>query len=259
VLFRSAFSATKIASLQMAYELQCEASLAMDDGVGRIVDALQTKDPGLRNTIIVFTSDQGLQNGAHMQTEKKVPWDESAKLPFVVRDDALLRGQPAIDRDLLANIDLAPTVLDLTGATGSPGCGTDSSIYATTCRARGGGFDGFSFAPVLSGSGYTPRSVLLMEHWDPSALTEKVPTYCAVRSRTGLLVRYWADDTSKSDWEGYDLTTDPSMLHSLVYSAEGTPATATPTFRPGGEALYLSLVSALHRLCSPQPPEYPGF
>jgi N-acetylglucosamine-6-sulfatase len=256
---RAAFSPTQIASLQSDYEHQCEASLAMDDGVGRIVAALQEKDPGMRNTVIVFTSDQGVQNGAHMQIAKKVPWDESAKLPFVVRDDALLQGQPAISRALLVNTDFAPTVLDLSGVSGSPGCGSDGSVYASTCRARGGGFDGFSFAPLLSGHGYAPRSVMLMEHWDPAALADKVPTYCAVRSLTGLLVRYWADDTSMSDWEGYDLTTDPSMLHSLVYSPVGTPSTATPAFRLGGKALYLSLASSLRGLCNPRPPEYPGF
>jgi arylsulfatase A-like enzyme len=256
---RPAYSATQIQTLQTGYEHQCEAALAMDDGVGRIVDALEAKDPGLRSTAIVFTSDQGLQNGAHMQVQKKVPWDESARLPFVLRDDGLLHGHSSVSTELLGNIDLAPTVLELTGASGDPGCGTDASVYAITCRAGGKGFDGYSFASLLAGRGYPARSYLLIEHWDPSALLDKVPTYCAVRSLSGLLVRYWADNTSMADWEGYDLRTDPHMLHSVVYSPVGTPATATPSFRPGGKALYQALAEPLRHLCDPRPPEYPGF
>ncbi len=259
---RAAFSAAKIASLQAAYEHQCESTLAIDDGVARIMAALQVKDPGLQNTIVVFTSDQGLQNGAHMQTEKKVPWDESAKLPFVVRDDALLGGNPSTNDALLANIDFAPTVEALTGATGTPDCPNDGSIYQTACQAHGGGFDGMSFAPLLGAGGrFTPRNALLIEHWDPAsiAIGSKVPTYCAVRTKTALLTRYWPDNTWGADWEGYDLSTDPNELHSLVYSGAGTSATATPQFRTGGQALYDTLAPTLHSLCNPQPPEYPGW
>jgi N-acetylglucosamine-6-sulfatase len=255
---RTAYSSSKVASLQTAYEHQCQSSLAMDDGIGRIVSALEVKDPGLQNTIIVFTSDQGLQNGAHMHAAKKVPWDESAKLPFVIRDDAII-GAASTNDALLTNVDFAPTIEELTGITGTPDCPTGGSIYESACEAHDGGFDGFSFAPLLTGGSYTPRDRFLIEHWDPSTLTSKVPTYCAVRSRTGLLVRYWSNNTSGADWEGYDLTADPDMLHSLVFSAAGTPATAVPQFRPGGQALYDSLVGSLHAACSPQPPEYPGF
>lgn len=255
---RTAFSSSKVASLQTAYENQCQSSLAMDDGIARIVSALEVKDPGLQNTIIVFTSDQGVQNGAHMQVAKKVPWDESAKLPFVVRDDGAI-GAASSNDALLTNVDFAPTIEELTGITGTPDCPTDGSVYETACRAHGGGFDGFSFAPLLAGGDYAPRLAFLIEHWDPSNLSSKVPTYCAARSRAGLLVRYWSDNASGADWEGYDLTTDPDMLHSLVFSAAGTPATAVPQFRPGGQALYDSLVGELRTTCSPQPPEYPGF
>jgi N-acetylglucosamine-6-sulfatase len=262
IQLKGAFSASKIASIQNDYVHQCESVLAADDGIARIVAALQVKDPGLLNTIIVLTSDQGLQNGSHMQLEKKVPWDESAKMPFVVRDDALTGGIAGTDGALLGSIDLAPTIEALTGATGQPDCPSDGSIYQTACQAHGGGFDGMSFAPLLGASGtFTPRDALLIEHWDPASLAvqHKVPTYCAVRSLTGMLVRYWPDNTWGADWEGYDLTSDPNELHSLVYSAAGTSAGATPQFRTGGQALYDSLVGALHALCDPQPPEYPGW
>ncbi len=252
---RVAFSAATIAKYQAAYVNQCRSLLAVDDGVGRIMQALEAKDPGLTNTVVLFTSDQGVENGAHMQQWKKVPWDESSKLPFVVRADGLRGSEPATDGHLVLNIDLAPTVLALTGSSGRPDCPTDASVYATACAAHGGGFDGFSFAPLLTGGTYTPRSAFLIEHWDPVSITGKVPTYCAVRTQTGLLTRYFANATAGPDWEGYDLTTDPNMLHSLVYSGSD----GVPHFRGSGATLYAALEPQLLHLCAPRPPEYPPF
>ena len=253
---RAAFSASKITSVQHDYVDQCRSLLAVDDAVARIVGALQVKDPGLSHSIILFTSDQGVENGVHMQLAKKVPWDASAKLPFVMRADGV-RGTDgaATDNDLVLNIDLAPTILELTGATGSPDCPSGGSIYSQACNAHGGGSDGSSFAPVLTGAPYAPRDAFLIEHWDPVSVTGKVPIYCAVRTKTGLLVRYFADPAAGPDWEGYDLTTDPDMLHSLVYSR----ADGVPHFRGAGSSLYGSLYPRLVSLCYPLPPEYPGF
>lgn len=253
---RAAFSASKIAQTQAAYKNQCRSLLAVDDGVARIVAALQVKDPGLANTIILFTSDQGVENGVHMQTAKKVPWDASAELPFVIRADGV-RGTdaPATNADLVLNIDLAPSILELTGAAGAPDCPTGGSVYSQACAAHGGGFDGYSFAPRLTGAPYAPRAAFLIEHWDPVSVKAKVPMYCAVRTKTGLLTRYFADPTAGPDWEGYDLTTDPDMLHSLVYSGSD----GVPHFRGAGAALYASLYPQLVNLCNPAPPEYPRF
>jgi arylsulfatase A-like enzyme len=177
----------------------------------------------------------------------------------VVRYDAALNETQSIDDNLLGNIDFAPTVLALTGATGSPGCGTGVSIYQSTCVANGGVFDGLSFAPLILGTEYTPRNNILIEHWDPSTVTAKVPTYCAVRSKTEMLIRYWANDTTKADWEGYDLIADPDQMHSLVYSATAIGSTVTPSFRAGGQQVYDDMIGPLRTMCSPQPPEYPGF
>ena len=252
---RVAYSAATTAKYQAAYVDQCRSLLAVDEGVARIIRALNVKDPGLGNSIVVFTSDQGVQNGAHMQRWKKVPWDESARLPFVVRADGLRGSAPATNGRLVLNIDLAPTLRALTGSSGAPGCPTDASVYATTCRARGGGFDGVSFAPLLTGRAYTGRKAFLIEHWDPAGIASRVPTYCAVRTRTGLLTRYVADARSGPDWEGYDLTSDPNMLHSLVHSSSD----GVPHFRGSGADLYAALVPRLRQLCRPRPPNYPRF
>ncbi|CAN5801175.1 hypothetical protein BH18ACT17_BH18ACT17_08310 [soil metagenome] len=65
----------------------CRSLLSVDDGVARIVTALEAKDPGLRNTVIVFTSDQGFQFGEHNWIAKRVPYEGTIRVPFVVRAD----------------------------------------------------------------------------------------------------------------------------------------------------------------------------
>jgi len=166
------------------------------------------------------------------------------------------------NKDLIANIDLAPTLVDLAGGnskTITPGCPNSNDRFETACVARGGGFDGFSFAPLLTGSGtYVPRTAFLIEHWDPLVNTSRgvgVPTYCAVRSSNAKLIRYWKGTAWGFDWEGYDLSADPNELHSVVYS--GTDG--IPQFRGNGQAIYDALYPRLAALCSPPPPEYPAF
>ena len=239
----------------------CRALLAVDDGIARILAALEEKDPGLDHTIVVFTSDQGVQNGEHQHSTKKVPYESTIRVPFVVRADGLLGGAPSIDDEhIVTNVDLAPTLLELAGvdpATIVPGCPDSNDVYETRCRQRGGRFDGRSFAPLLTGGAYAPAQHVFLEPWDPRAAAaslgeDYVPSYCGVLSATAKLVVY--DRGRGLDWEGYDLTADPHELRSLVHS--GT--SGVPKFRTGGRAIYDALLPTLRRLCDPPPPQHPG-
>lgn len=242
----------------------CQTMLAVDDGIARLLAALEEKDPGLQNTIIIFTSDQGVQSGNHMHMAKKVPWEETIRLPFVVRADGLLEETPSVDAtNMILNIDVAPTLLQLAGgdpATLAPGCVDSNDYFEQTCLDRGGVFDGFSFAPLLDPSlgSYAPRDAFLIEHWDPVSRTSKgleIPTFCAVRTADAKLIRYYKGDAWGFDWEGYDLVADPHELHSLVYSGKD----GIPRFRGRGQEIYDELLPKLIELCDPRPPEYPPF
>lgn len=245
----------------------CRALLSVDDGLDRILVALEEKDPGLDNTVIVFTSDQGVQYGEHNWVAKRVPYEETIRVPFVVRADGLLGETPTIDAsNIVLNIDLAPTLLALTGATGSPGCPSETQEpFRTRCAERGGGFDGVSFASLLTPTveptlGFVDR-VFLIEMSDDGTF----PEYCAVRGPNGMLVRY--DKDAGPDWEAFDLTgaygrADPNELWSVVWSRATAPD--TPLFRgtvggdPGGvgRALFADLYPHLKVLCDPLPPYY---
>jgi arylsulfatase A-like enzyme len=119
----------------------CRTLLSVDDGVGRILGALDAKDPGLDNTVIIFTSDQGIQYGEHNWPNKRVPYEGTIRVPFVVRADGIL-GDTAPTTDvsnIVLNIDVAPTFVELAGAVATPGCPAASQEpYFSRCTERGG-------------------------------------------------------------------------------------------------------------------------
>ncbi|MFN3167584.1 MAG: sulfatase [Phycisphaeraceae bacterium] len=96
------------------YERQAEMMLAIDEGVGRLYDTLEQAGE-LDNTVIIFTSDNGFLFGEHGQFAKGVPWEESLRVPLLVRwGDRLQPGR--VDDSLIAQADLGVTIADLLGA-----------------------------------------------------------------------------------------------------------------------------------------------
>ncbi|MFL5870017.1 MAG: sulfatase-like hydrolase/transferase, partial [Solirubrobacterales bacterium] len=94
-----------------------ESLLAVDRSVGEILDELQ-KDGVRRNTYIFFTSDNGFLRGEHrIKSQKRYIYEESARVPFIVRGPGVARNE--VSNDVVTNADVVPTILDLTGA--SPG------------------------------------------------------------------------------------------------------------------------------------------
>jgi N-acetylglucosamine-6-sulfatase len=204
---------------------QCRSLLAIDDAVHTILTALQ--DTGrLSNTLIVFMSDNGFLNGEHNTTGKKVPYEESIKVPFVVRYDPLTGGTASIDPHLVANIDLAPTFAAAAG------------VVPPIAE------DGMSMLPLLDGTATTWRTDLLLEGYDDPAHPvggEYVPTYCGLRTERYAYIRYGTGEE-----ELYDLQADPYEMTNLLYRNTD----------PSIDALRATLFTRLKQLCSPPPPHY---
>ncbi len=97
---------------ERAWSVYQELLLGVDDAAARIVAALQ-RHALSENTIVVFTSDNGFQFGEHWVVGKGMPYEESIRVPLVVWSPALRRHTP---RELVLNIDLAPTFAELAGA-----------------------------------------------------------------------------------------------------------------------------------------------
>jgi N-acetylglucosamine-6-sulfatase len=165
---------------------QIRSLLAVDRLVGKVVDVL--KETGrLDDTMIVFTSDNGMLWGEHRWTSKDVPYEESIGVPLLVRFDAL--GSTARkDPNLVLNVDLAPTFAEVAGL----------SPPAT---------EGSSFLPLLSDPASVWRDGFLIEHM--GSRTDGVPSYCAYHTRRYVLIRY-----SGIESELYDLKKDPLQMSS---------------------------------------------
>ena len=176
------------------YRHYCEMILSIDDSVGRILDALD--DAGLtRDTVLLFTSDGGHLWGEHGLIDKRCAYEESIRIPFLLYGPSTIPAGTACDA-LVANIDVAPTVLQL--------CGIDSPA----------GMDGRSLVPLIEKPSQTDnwRAALLYEYfWE--AMFPQTPTTFALRNRRYKYIQYhgiWDSD------ELYDMVDDPHEMVNLL-------------------------------------------
>jgi N-acetylglucosamine-6-sulfatase len=123
----------------------CRSLLAVDDAVGNIVAAL-TATSRLANTLFVFMSDNGLSLGEHRWVSKKVTWEESIRVPLIIRDDAIVAHPGTVDDRFALNVDLAPT-------------------FAEAAATKAPGAEGVSLVPLLAGVATRWRTDFLVEHW----------------------------------------------------------------------------------------------
>ena len=114
-------TAGQITDIQRRYRCELESLLSVDEGVKKVVDALQAKGE-LDNTLLIFTSDNGFFHGEHRIPEDKLRiYEESIRVPLQMRGPGIPRGVNV--GDLAINADLAPTIVDAANA--SPGLAMD--------------------------------------------------------------------------------------------------------------------------------------
>ena len=184
---------------------------SVDDNVGRLLGFLDTA--GLtKNTIVIYTSDQGFFLGDHGMFDKRFMYEESLRMPFLVRWPAAIKAGSRSDAIAL-NVDFAPTFLDA----------ADVKVP--------GEMQGRSLLPVLRGK--TPvdwRSSMYYRYYhDPG--DHNTRAHYGVRTSTHKLIYFW----KKDQWELFDLVRDPNELHNLYG-------------QPGQEKLTETLKAELQRL-----------
>jgi len=203
----------ELATIARDYRCGLAALRALDDGVGRIIAALRASGE-LDNTVIVFLADQGVMAGEHrIKRGKNIPYEEAIKIPLLIRGPSVAAGR--VVAEPVANADLAPTILNLAGAT----------IPAELARP----IDGVSQAPVLAGASPAPGRVVPIEGRDNvsgSRRGYKVRSYVGVRTSRYAYFEYRrANFDSRpagvgapigsgrtTDVELYDLARDPYEL-----------------------------------------------
>jgi arylsulfatase A-like enzyme len=202
------------------------ASLAgVDRDVGKVFDAVK-KAGELYKTVFIFISDNGLFYGEHRIASGKVlPYEEGLRLPLVIRMPKRYLGRakraPLVGRPV-ANIDLAPTILDLTGA--------QPCLRGGLCRT----IDGRSLMPLLKRSGGWPHDRgLLTEYRVSDAGRYATCEFAGIRTSDNIYVvhsRVVDRATSKcipaDQRERYNLKKDPFELNNLC---AGGRATNCPT------------------------------
>ena len=169
---------------------ELESLLAVDEAVGKIEDSLESL--GLTDdTLLVFTSDNGYHWGEHWWNSKFTQYEESVRVPLVVSYPALA-PEPATRDELVANIDLAPTMAELAAA------------------VVPGAVDGRSLVPLLTGPGAV-HDDLLLQDW--AAVI--VPAWEGVR---GPRFKYVHTDAQGGVMEElYDTIADPEELANLAF------------------------------------------
>jgi arylsulfatase A-like enzyme len=169
----------------------------VDATIGRVLAELKTRGL-LDQTLIIFTTDNGYFHGEHGLADKWYPYEESIRVPLIVRDPRL----PASNRgkandDFVLNVDLAPAILAFAGI------------------AAPGGMQGSDFAPLyLAAKKPEWREEFFYEH-ATIRNTDFIPSSEAL-VRTDVKYIYWPDFKHE---ELFDLSQDPFEERNLVQDA----------------------------------------
>jgi arylsulfatase A-like enzyme len=188
----------QIAQLQLDYEGRAGSLLAVDDHVKRLVATLKRTNQ-LRNTVIVFLSDNGWLQGEHrVPGDKFLPYEESVRVPLILRGPGVPAGRKI--RGQVGNIDFAPTLVDL-------------------ARAKPGRrLDGTSLLPAVRNPARRPKRALAIEALAPlfegsfPGVNEWDRPYRGVRTDRYTYVVY----TETGDQELYDRRRDPAQLRNVA-------------------------------------------
>lgn len=186
--------------------------VAVDENVGRVLDYLDAN--GLtEDTIVVYTSDQGMMLGEHDYYDKRWIYEESIQMPFLVRYPKLASKGKNSD-ELFLNVDIAPTLLDLAGI--------------KTPKAM----QGKSFKTALKDpENVKGREAIYYRYWLHMA-HHTVPAHYGVRTKTHKLAFFYGLPLDANGampaatppyWELYDLANDPLEVNNLYPNKESNP------------------------------------
>lgn len=168
---------------------------SMDREIGRVLKYLE--ESGLaENSIVIYSSDQGFFLGEHGWYDKRWMYDESLRMPLIVRWPGVMEDEQKND-ELVQNIDFAPTFLDMAGL----------SIPDD--------IQGRSILPFLKGEMVNDWRENIYYHYLAYPDWHMVRPHYGIRNHRYKLIHFYTID----EWEFFDLKADPSEMHN-VYSDE---------------------------------------
>ena len=177
------------------YRRYAETLLALDRGVGAVLDVLE--ETGLdRSTLVLYLGDNGFSLGEHGLIDKRHAYEESMRVPMLAWAPGHVTPG-TVAPQLVRNIDIAPTVLELAGV---------------ACDGGPCDMDGRSFLPVLAGDTASRPTEMLYEYYWEDAFPH-TPTVLALRDDRYKYIYYhgvWDDP------ELFDLEADPLERRNLI-------------------------------------------
>jgi N-acetylglucosamine-6-sulfatase len=174
------------------YRRYAETLLALDEGVGRVLDFLESSELG-RNTLVLYMGDNGFSLGEHGLIDKRHAYEESIRVPMLAWAPGFIRPGTTI-ASMVRNIDVAPTVLELAGV--------------RTARTM----DGRSIVPLLRDGSANWSTELFYEYYWEDAFPH-TPTVFALRDARWKFIYY------HGVWdrpELFDLESDPAERSNLA-------------------------------------------
>ena len=163
---------------------------SVDDNIGRFLDYLD-KNGLAENTIVIYTSDQGFFLGEHNFYDKRFMYEESLRMPFLIRWPGRIKAG-SVSKGMILNVDFAPMMLAAAGA----------KVPAD--------MQGRSFLPLLAGQ--TPkdwRRSMYYRYYHPGH--HNVAAHYGVRTDRYKLIYF----NKLNQWELYDLQKDPIEMRNV--------------------------------------------
>lgn len=178
--------------MEVYYKRYCESLIAVDDNLGRLMNCLDDEKLA-ENTLVIYVGDNGFQFGEHGLIDKRTAYEASMRVPLLMRYPKKFKPGSTVEQ-VVANIDLAPTIMDAAGLEPAKN------------------MDGMSAWKVAQGQEVPWRSSLLYEYyWEWNY--PQTPTVLAVRGDRYKYIRYhgiWDTD------ELYDIKADPEETKNLI-------------------------------------------
>jgi arylsulfatase A-like enzyme len=181
------------------YRRYAETLLGLDEGVDRVLDAVQRA--GLADsTLILYMGDNGFMLGEHGLIDKRNAYEESIRVPMLAYAPGLIAPGTKVNA-VVRNIDVAPTILEMAGVR------WDRPM------------DGRSVMPALQGEVVPGESEFLYEYYWEYAFPHTPTTFALRGDRYKFIFYHGLWDIN----ELYDLQADPREQRNLINAAEHKP------------------------------------
>jgi arylsulfatase A-like enzyme len=191
---------------------------AIDENVGRLLDHLEAESLH-RDTIVVYTSDQGFFLGDHGWFDKRLMYEESLTMPLLLQfPERLTAGQ--VCHDIVVNVDFAPTLLDLMRIAIPDE--VQGRSFASRLAARGSPDPADE---VGAGSKDDWPDAMYYRYWMHNDGAHHCPAHFGVRTRRYKLICYYNDPLDQPggngpagpvEWELFDLDNDPTEVDNVI-------------------------------------------